>query len=152
MSSFTTELVISPIEGETGLFYLQEHFRYRIGSKNSKKIIEVPKGYITDAASIPRVLQPILSPWGKYGKSAILHDFCYRNNPLGTKEASDKLMVEAMEVLGVPSIQIKTIYYGLKIGGGIVWDKYRKQDPFRIYRERLVGYNYLPINRERNNK
>jgi len=149
MSSFTTELKISPIEGETNLFFLQEYFRYRIGNRGSKSIIEIPKGFVTNGASIPAIVQPILSPWGKYGKSACLHDYLYYTGILGTRKASDELMVEAMRVLNVPEWQIKVIYSALRIGGAPTWNKYRKEDFARIKRESLVGYRMLPINRER---
>lgn len=48
----------------------QEHF--------IKCWIRVPKGFITDFASVPRILHSVLPKTGKYGKAAVLHDYLYR--------------------------------------------------------------------------
>ncbi len=40
--------------------------------------IEVPKGFVTDFASIPRALWVILHPTGRYGSAAIIHDYICR--------------------------------------------------------------------------
>ena len=149
MSSFTTPLVITPVDGLSDTFYLQEQFRYRIGDRNSKEIIEVPVGFITDGASIPKIFQNILSPWGDYGKCAVLHDFLYRYGQLGSQKASDQLLLEAMEVAGVEKWKQFVIYRALRIGGWLTWRDYRKHDKERINREQLVGFNYLSLNRNR---
>jgi len=149
MSSFTTQLILTPVDGETETFYLREHFRYRIGERDSKQIIEVPNGFITDGASIPGIVQNILSPWGQYGKAAVLHDFLYKTNLLGSQKASDQLLLEAMEVLGVSKWQRVVIYRALRIGGWVAWNNYRKNDASRIAREQLVGFSNLNLSRER---
>lgn len=47
-------------------------------------LITVPKGFITDGASIPRLLWPLLSPFGPLLEGAILHDFAYQHGYLLT--------------------------------------------------------------------
>lgn len=42
---------------------------------DSQKIIEVPAGYVTDFASIPRGLWNLIPPWGRYRKAAVVHDW-----------------------------------------------------------------------------
>ena len=39
--------------------------------------IKVFKGFITDGASIPKCLQSIYNPFGKWIKSAVIHDYLY---------------------------------------------------------------------------
>lgn len=46
---------------------------------SDKTSITIPKGFKTDLASVPRILWPLLPPFGKYNRAAIAHDFLYRN-------------------------------------------------------------------------
>lgn len=50
MSSFTTPLKVSPLKNGRD-WRLLNRFNYHIGSKFSRKVISVPKGFITDFAS-----------------------------------------------------------------------------------------------------
>jgi hypothetical protein len=55
---------------------LMKDMTYRIGS--STFAITVPKGFVTDFASIPEVFWSAdLSPNGKYRRGAIVHDYLY---------------------------------------------------------------------------
>ena len=53
----------------------------------------VPKGFIHDFASIPRIFWPILSPTGPYSRSAVLHD----------STGDDRLFLECMVSDDVPT-------------------------------------------------
>ncbi len=44
--------------------------------------VVVPKGFVTDGASIPRLLWPLISPFGPLLEGAILHDFGYQHGYL----------------------------------------------------------------------
>ena len=76
MSQFTTELVVEQI-GDSKYYRLLEGFEYHVGEYPSNEVIVVPKGFITDFASSPKILWPILPPRGEYGKAAVIHDYCY---------------------------------------------------------------------------
>ena len=91
----------------------------------------VPQGFKTDYASIPRALWAVLPPVGKYDAAAVLHDYCYQlgklhDRPLDRGEA-DAILNEAMQVLNVPTWQRRLIYSGVRVGGWVVWRKYREQ-------------------------
>lgn len=79
--------------------------------------IVVPAGFITDFASIPRVLWNILPPTGKYTKAAVLHDWLYRTTNLATRKQADDVLLEAMKVCGVSWWQRVAIYSGVRVGG-----------------------------------
>lgn len=64
-------------------------------------MIEVPAGFVTDLASVPRILWMLLPPDGKYAKAAIIHDYLY-DNALRTKAEADCIFLDGMRVLGVP--------------------------------------------------
>lgn len=126
MSSFTTPLIVQPLpDGKR--WKLIEPFRYRIGNRYSDNIITIPKEFITDFASIPRIFWTIIPPWGKYGKAAVLHDFLYYYNNEYSKEKADKIFLEAMKALRIPKWKRKVMYYAVKYFGHRAWKKHRQK-------------------------
>lgn len=47
----------------------------------------VPRGFITDAASIPRVFWPLLPPLGPYTDGAVLHDWLLTSGVVSSWDA-----------------------------------------------------------------
>lgn len=127
MSSFLTELEIKPVDGERMLWELLAPFRYWVEELHYGLVIEMPKGARTDFASIPRILWNILPPWGRYGKACVIHDWLYQSGEL-TRKRSDEILLEAMKVLAVGNAARYAIYWGVRIGGWVAWNKHRKED------------------------
>ncbi len=131
MSRFTKILTLSPLpDGRS--WVLREDFGYAVGAENSDDIIDVPAGFITDLASMPRPLWSILPRWGRYGNAAIIHDWLYWQQSRSRAE-SDRIFREAMRVLGVSKPKELLIYYGVRLVGYIGWwiDKTAKEQGFR---------------------
>jgi hypothetical protein len=63
--------VSSFADGEN--WFLVEDLHYEI--RDTGKIVIVPKGFVTDFASIPRPFWSIVPTWGKYGPPAVVHDY-----------------------------------------------------------------------------
>ncbi len=98
--------------------------------------ITVPAGMVTDLASIPRPVSPILAPDGPYVQAAVVHDFlyvtsgtciwmkrprsCSRAKPYSRAEA-DAILDQAMADIGVTSWQRWAVFDGVRIGGGRGW-------------------------------
>ncbi len=129
MSSFTTELVATPLSNGRD-WRLVRKFRYHIGSKYSRRIISVPKDFVTDFASVPRIFF-FLPDWATYNKSPVLHDWLYRvkviNGELVTRKEADDIFYEAMLVsfrrYGIMGKIIAFIeYYAVRIAGGLAWE------------------------------
>jgi len=81
------------------------------------RILVVDVGFVTDFASIPRILWNILPPTGRYGKAAVIHDLLYRTRGLATRRQADAILFEAMTLLGVGWWTRWVIYLGVRIGG-----------------------------------
>lgn len=98
MSSFTSALIVSPMPSGRR-WELMRPFTYHIGSRNSRHIIKVPKGFETDFASIPKFLF-FLPYWSKYNKSPVLHDWLYHSKKIQGEKISrkqvDDIFLEAM--------------------------------------------------------
>jgi len=104
---------------------LVEDLTYFIG--NSGLSITVPKGFVTDFASIPQSLWSLgLSPHGRYSKAAIVHDYLYWSQGC-TKKQSDNILLIAMKESGVSPIQEIAIYEGVSAGGGSSWESNKDQ-------------------------
>jgi len=127
MSTFTTPCILELVGPYR--FKLVEPFEYHIGEYPSiihSHIIKVPIGYITDFASIPRIFWPIVSPIDEYAKASIIHDWMYVRGYFSRK-VTDKIFLEAMEVLNVPEWKKKLVYNSVKYFSGHAWNKNRKK-------------------------
>ncbi|EEU6555214.1 DUF1353 domain-containing protein, partial [Salmonella enterica] len=90
-------------------------FEFYLSDDNSD-VIEVPAGFVTDLASVPRIFWTILPPDGKYAKAAIIHDWMY-DNALRTKKEADLIFLDGMTVLGVPKWKRIIMYYAVRLFG-----------------------------------
>src|SRR5262245_43933742 len=115
------------VRDEGGTFVLAEPLAYESAVLGG--VLTVPAGFPTDFASIPRGLWTILPPVGKYDAGAVCHDKLYRDGAFGGRSiargVADRMLHEAMVVSGVGRVQRYLIYAGLRIGGWVVWRRYR---------------------------
>ncbi|MDP1675419.1 MAG: DUF1353 domain-containing protein [Bacteroidota bacterium] len=122
MSRFTNILVVSPLpDGKT--WTIKSDFGYDVGSENSGNTINVPIGFQTDFASVPRMLWWLLPKWGIYGNAAVIHDYCYWIQHPYTRKQADEILKEAMIVLQTPAWQIFLIYWAVYLFGKGAWKK-----------------------------
>ncbi len=121
MSSFTSKLVLSPINSR--FWQLEKEFEYKVGDIDSSEIIKVPAGFITDFASVPKIFWSVLPPWGTYVKAAIIHDFLYKRQ-IYSRKKTDQLFLEGMKILKVSNSTRLTMYLAVRIFGNSTWNKY----------------------------
>ena len=127
MSEFTDILLVSPLaDGKT--WVIQKEFTYHVGELGSDNTIRLPVGFQTDFASVPPIFLSLVPRWGKYGKAAIIHDYCYWDQPY-TQKRSDEIFKEAMGVLGVAPWRVLLMYWAVRWFGGWAWrgNQKRKQ-------------------------
>ena len=132
MSSFTTQLVVSPMP-DGRRWKVMKPFTYHIGSERSKDTVEVPYGFITDFASIPWLFWSLLPRWGKYGKAAVIHDWLYQNYNVTSmvvvrkatlsidRKGADDIFYEAMLVEGTKPWKAKVMYWAVRLFGWAAW-------------------------------
>lgn len=127
MSSFkqftgASDVQYSIIAAETldkDYWLVTKAFTYYVDYNTKKLRVDVPLGFLTDGASVPKLFWNIIPPWGRYGQAAIVHDWLCENLyfldendqkvPITRKEC-DLTLYEAMHVLGVPPSTGKMIY------------------------------------------
>lgn len=130
-SSFLTPLRLE--FQDDSRFRLTEPFEFR--SDRLMAIFKVPVGFITDFASVPRVLWNVLPPTGRYGKAAVIHDYLYQTRGLSSlpgrelvsRADADNVLMEGMTVLGVGRFTRWAVYSGIRLGGWAAWDRYRRE-------------------------
>ena len=90
---------------------------------NGRAVVEVPRGFRTDFASIPRFLWPIFPPdAGDTRRAATLHDFLYCQPHCGFNRAqADALFRLALKEDGAVWIKRWLFWLGVRLGGAIKW-------------------------------
>jgi hypothetical protein len=118
---FEGELVLTPLP-DGRRWKLHQAFEYET---DAGLLVSIPEGFITDLASVPRILWNVYPPFGKYIKSCCLHDFLYSQHRDGTKEYSraycDAVLLEAMKDEEVPRFTRCVIWTFVRLGGWVAW-------------------------------
>ena len=106
--------------GDNRFWITVEDMIYVIGSTNER--IVVPKGFVTDFASIPQALWSLgLTPHGQYSRAAVVHDYLYWSQGC-TRPQSDRLLVIAMKESSVSRFDEFLVYRGVDTGGAGPWN------------------------------
>lgn len=120
MSAFLDKLIVEEIDDST--WKVHEPFRYQ---SDLAGLISVPAGFKTDFASVPRIglIYSLLGDTAH--EPAVIHDWGYYCGVLPRK-VCDKVILEAMGVIGMPWYRRWPIYAGVRAGGWMAWNAHRK--------------------------
>lgn len=90
--------------------------------------IIIPKGYVTDFASVPRIFWVIFPPhFYSYRKPSIIHDYLYTENKIIlSRKESDKEFSELLKQNGAWCVTIFLFYSYVRLFGWIKWNKYKR--------------------------
>ncbi len=88
--------------------------------RDCREKIDVPTGYLTNMASIPKFAWGwIGSPTGEYGAAAVIHDWCCQYEPW-PRAKSDMIFYEAMRDSQVSYFKRSIMYLAVRIWGIII--------------------------------
>ena len=124
MAKFLSELDIKLKTDSDTVYVLQFPLLYE---SDILGLIDVPVGFETDFASVPRI-PFIYAMWGgKAHREAVLHDYLYRSDskPLATYSQANGVFFEAMEVRGKKRVVRYPMWWGVVLGG---WTSYHKKN------------------------
>lgn len=82
--------------------------------------VHVPRGFVTDFASVPSSFWSWMPPVGRYGLPAIVHDWLYWDQKLSRGEADDIFDATLGEV-GVSTFRKFILYRSVRWFGGKYW-------------------------------
>lgn len=116
--TFRSKLDVEFIGGDDWLLLSPLVYTTRAGDT-----FEVPAGFVSDLASIPKVFRTLVGRQdGPWAPAAVIHDFLYRTAIVPRGEA-DRIFREAMEELpGISWLQRWAMWAALRVGG---WAAYK---------------------------
>lgn len=106
-------------EGGEGKWILHSPLAYR--SLVLKELVIVPKGFVTDFASVPRLPVVYTLTGNTAHRPAVVHDFLYSGGWQCTRAQADAVLLEAMKVTGVPAWRRWSMYLAVRAFGGSRW-------------------------------
>lgn len=107
------------------MYFLLKKIGWAPNPGQTMGIVDVPVGFVTDFASIPRAFWSLLRPDAQYTYPAIIHDYLYWDQSVSRREA-DNVFKAVMEDFKIKPVTIATIYSGVRMGGGFAWNENAK--------------------------
>ncbi len=124
-----SNLVLRPVGKDYNKYELLNDYYYEVNGY----VIHVPKGFVTDLASVPRIFWAVFPPFGRYTPAAIVHDFLYSeyNNTGINRTLADKIFLFIMKELGVGYFKRQAMYRGVRMFGEMAWKSKLHNDGYR---------------------
>lgn len=112
-----SKLILKPLSN--GKAVLLDDYVYSVNGYD----IKVFRGFITDGASVPKSLQWLYNPYGKYINAAVIHDYLYSvyNNTGINRTLADKIFRHIMKETGVDNRTVRRFYNAVKYFGATSW-------------------------------
>jgi hypothetical protein len=108
-----SEVVLRPLkEKDRGLnrFQVVHDVEVRL---NGSFLCVIEAGFVSDGASIPKLLRARYASWGKYAGSALLHDHLLVTSP-HPKWLIDWLFYGALRAEGVPALEAAIFWLAVR--------------------------------------
>ena len=123
MSGFLSRLKLNYVDGTS--WEVAEEFCYKVEAHDSKWVVVVPKGTLTDFASIPRFIRVFMPNRWKYSTGSVIHDYLYRYGDK-SKEISDAIFLEAQIAEGLSPAGAHILTLAVTLFGHHAYSKGRK--------------------------
>lgn len=125
MSKFITELEVKLVDQQAaegrGTWKLTAPMAYE--SDVADQTLIVPKGFVTDFASVPRFPATYFALFGNIAaEAAALHDYLYSTTPF-SRYKCDCVLKEAALATGCAKWKAWGLYIGVRIGGSSHYGK-----------------------------
>lgn len=116
---FRSELEIIAIDASPGLWRVGAPLVFRYLGED----LTVPDGFVTDLASIPRILDwlPGFDRDGVSRRAAVVHDALYNIDRARGKTFSDEILYQALLCDGANTIVAHSIWAGVHLFGARAW-------------------------------
>ena len=108
------------VTGDGKYWIVQEPLKFELNGEDRY----VPKGFVTDFASVPRSFWVAFPPCDIYTPAAVVHDYLYwMQFPECDQECADSFLNSAMESADVPSWKRVPIYMAVRVAGRSAWSE-----------------------------
>lgn len=125
---------------------LQSPLIYQIG-QNPADVVIVPRGFITDFASVPqplRALRDLMPSTDRYGIPSLVHDYLYWRQDC-TRDQADNIMEIALKEAGVSLVERKVVHEGIRQFGQSAWDENKRSRESGLVRTVGAPYDEIPL-------
>jgi hypothetical protein len=99
--------------------WIDPGFEYYLSDDNQDERVVIERGYLSDGASVPKLLQWLIPVWGKYGQCAVVHDkLCETwttNKRKLNRQQVDEIFFASMKVAKVNIFRRKAIEFGVTV-------------------------------------
>jgi hypothetical protein len=95
--------------------------------------ITVPAGFVSDFASVPRIVGAWLLYGGKGKRASVLHDWLY-STQMVSRSVADAIFEEALKASDYAAWEVSGMYAGVRLGGWVAWNKKNVPQPPEIER------------------
>ena len=129
MSRFLANIVAEELDEFEGIHQVERVLPYE--SDLLQCTVEVPAGYLTDFASVPRLPLAYLLYGGKGKRPGALHDLLYHSRAV-PRELADKVLREAMLACGYSAATAWVFYQAVRVGGQKRWDLPNVRQPAAV--------------------
>jgi hypothetical protein len=119
---------------------VKQPLTYRVGI--SKASVTVPRGFVTDLASIPPALQSLIQQNGPYLLPAVVHDYLYWKQTC-TRTQSDQILLLAMIENHVKPVHRDAIYKAVRVAGSFAWADNTRERSAKMLR--IIPSGHLEI-------
>lgn len=106
-------------------YYTDGELRWAPEGGSNLPSVRVPKGFVTDLASVPSFFWSKYPPIGRYAYAAVVHDYLYWYQTT-TKKVADEVMFAAMKDAGTSEQAIADFRAALTLAGSFAWDKNKR--------------------------
>ncbi|WP_394222752.1 DUF1353 domain-containing protein [Alteromonas gracilis] len=108
------------VTGDGKYWIVQEPLKFELNGEDRY----VPKGFVTDFASVPRSFWVAFPPCDIYTPAAVVHDYLYwMQFPECDQECADSFLNSAMESADVPRWKRVPIYMAVRVAGSSAWSE-----------------------------
>jgi hypothetical protein len=94
----------------------------------TRELILVPRGYVTDFASIPAAFRGLIDPYGFNIEGALVHDWLYAVGQPGERAKADAIIRYALMEQHVDVVRRNAVYRAVRVGGGEAYGKAAEWD------------------------
>lgn len=138
MSRFLSPLKLTLLRGQfrsgRQLYQLDAPLRYE--SKLVGGVIVVPKDFVTDMASVPKLPLTWLIAGGTANEAAVIHDWLYTTHAVGAKPVSrrqaDAVFREAIPASEDPNAPAGLMWLAVRLGGWTSWGADGPRQPLHV--------------------
>ena len=113
------EIILKYLGGKGGkMWVLEKQIKHVL---HNGDIIIIPKGFLTDLSSVPKILWSFLPPYGKFLLAPLVHDYLYIVDQSRGRKFADKEMLIVSNKTHKNKIDNYIRFIGVRAFGWIYW-------------------------------